>query len=262
MIIGKREEAKERRLVPEVIEDFFIKASPLTGLDLKAGKQRQRIYRLDKVPKLLWPIGEELEPRFGKLGKEYRLIVFDKDLLSENPTAEWVTPGHPLFEAVRLYTCRQVEDDLRRGAIFFDLYSPDPYRLDVYTATVNDGLGNDIHKRIFVVQTAMDGTVTIRQPTIFLDLIPSTTSVSIPDGKDLPGRDQPRANPIQSSFAAIPGGGRRTAGKGDQNNRGSYGDQPKRADGQAKPDPLRTGGEAASRGYFSTYCCQCKDGRG
>ena len=190
VIIGKREEAKERRLVPEVIEDFFIKASPLAGLSMKAGKQRQRIYRLDKVPRLLWPVGEELEPRFGKLGKDYRLIVFDKDLLSENPTAEWVTPGHPLFEAVRLYACRQVEDDLRRGAIFFDLYSTDPYRLDVYTATVNDGLGNDIHKRIFVVQTGMDGTVTVRQPTIFLDLIPTTTRVSIPDGKSLPGRDQ------------------------------------------------------------------------
>ena len=46
------------------------------------------------------PIGERLEPRFGKLGREYKNIVFDKQLLPQDPTLEWVTPGHPLFEAV------------------------------------------------------------------------------------------------------------------------------------------------------------------
>jgi hypothetical protein len=190
-ILGKSEEAKERRLVPEVIEDFFLKAAPLTGITVKEVKQTPHIYRTGgKVPRSLWPIGEAQEGQYGKLGKEYKQIVFDKALLAKDSTAEWVTPGHPLFEAVRRYALDKVEADLRRGAIFFDLYSKEPSRLDVYSAAVKDGRGNVIHRRIFVVQTDMTGTIAIRQPTIFLDLIPSTTEVSPPDGNGLPDRDQ------------------------------------------------------------------------
>jgi len=122
--------------------------------------------------------------------KEYKQIVFDKELLAKDSTAEWVTPGHPLFEAVRECALRKVQKDLRNGAIFFDLYSKEASRLDVYSAAVKDGRGNVIHKRIFVAQTDMSGAIVIRQPTIFLDLIPSMIEVSPPDGNGLPGRDQ------------------------------------------------------------------------
>jgi superfamily II DNA or RNA helicase len=190
-ILSKSEEAKEMRLVPEVIEDFFLKAAPLAGIALKETKQTPHIYRSSgKVPRSLWQIGEAHEGRYGKLGKEYKQIVFDKTLLARDSTAEWVTPGHPLFEAVRIYALQKVEEDLRKGAIFFDLYSKEPSRLDVYSAAVKDGRGNVIHRRIFVVQTDMAGTLAVRQPTIFLDLIPSTSEVKIPEGNGLPDRDQ------------------------------------------------------------------------
>ena len=188
-IVGKSEEAKERRLVPEVIEDFFIQAAPLAGLALKVART-SHIYRPGKVPRTLWPVGEELEGRFGKLGKEYKEIVFDKELLIKAPLSEWVTPGHPLFEAVRAYVLRRVEGEMRKGAVFFDLYSQDPYRLDVYSAAIKDGLGNVIHRRIFVVQTDSAGRITIRQPTIFLDLIPSAEQVPVPNLTGLPDQDQ------------------------------------------------------------------------
>jgi hypothetical protein len=172
-----------------VIEDFFIKAAPVAGLSLKAVKQDAHIYRPGKTPRILWPVGEEMEPRFGKLGREYKLIAFDKSLLPQDPAMEWVTPGHPLFEAVRTYAHRQAEDDLRRGAIFFDLYRREPYRLDVYSAAIKDGRGNAVHRRLFVVETSMDGSFTVRQPTIFLDLILPNAKAEIPDGSSLPGRD-------------------------------------------------------------------------
>jgi hypothetical protein len=116
-IVGKTAEAKERRLVPEVIEDFFVQARPLAGVfprDLAAGAaparkgdgidpptQAARVYRLGRTPRTLLRHGERLEPRFGRLGRAYKQIAFDKDALRDNPTLEWVTPGHPLFEAVR-----------------------------------------------------------------------------------------------------------------------------------------------------------------
>lgn len=189
-IVGKSEEAKERRLVPEVIEDFFTQAARLVGVSMKGLKQESHIYRLGRIPRTLWPIGEEQESRFGKLGKEYKQVVFDKDLLAGDPTMEWITPGHPLFEAIREYTRRHAEVDMRKGAVFFDLHSKDPYRLDVFRAAATDGAGKVVHRRLFVVQTGIDGTMAIRQPTIFLDLVPSSEKVSIPDGSGLPGQDK------------------------------------------------------------------------
>ena len=150
-IVGKSAEAKERRLVPEVIEDFFTQAAPISGLQPKESRENSHVYRLGKVPRNLWPVGERLEPRFGKLGREYKSIVFDKEQLKRDPTLEWVTPGHPLFEAVREDVTEHVRDDLQRGSIFYDLHHGQPYRLDVFAASIKDGRGHQLHRRLFVV---------------------------------------------------------------------------------------------------------------
>ncbi len=189
-IVGKSAEAKERRLVPEVVEGFFLNAGPLTGVSPKPVKAGAHTYRLGRVPRNLWPTGERLEPRFGKLGREYGNIVFDKALLQQDATLEWVTPGHPLFEVVREDVLGQVQEHLRRGAVFFDLHSQAPYRLDVFSASIRGGRGNVLSKRLFVVQTGMDGKTAIKQPTIFLDLTAAETPPEIPDDSALPDRNQ------------------------------------------------------------------------
>ena len=215
-ILGKSEEAKERRLVPEVIEDFFLKAAPLTGITLKEVKQTPHIYRLGgKVPRNLWPIGEALEGQFGKLGKEYKQIVFDKALLAKDSTSGMGDTGPSTIRGSQDCALRKVEEDLRSGAIFFDLYSKEPSRLDVYSAAVKDGRGNVIHRRIFVAQTDMAGTITIRQPTIFLDLIPSTAQASPPDGNGLPERDRIEQVSVQYGAVAFPARDKRPEDKGD-----------------------------------------------
>ncbi len=100
-ILGKSAEARERRLIPEIIEDFFTAAGPIAGVNPRPVQKDGHVYRVGKIPRTLAPIGERLEGRFGKLGREYQKIVFDKALLPADPTLGWVTPGHPLFEAVR-----------------------------------------------------------------------------------------------------------------------------------------------------------------
>lgn len=189
-IVGKSAEARERRLVPEVIEDFFLNAAPLTGLVPKPIKAGVHYYKIGRVPRNLWPVGERLEPRFGKLGREYGNISFDKELLKKDATLEWVTPGHALFEVVREDVLSHVLDHLKRGAVFFDVHSQAPYRLDVFSAAIRDGRGNVLNKRLFVVQTRMDGQLSIKQPTIFLDLAVSEKEVAVPDDNTLPDRHQ------------------------------------------------------------------------
>jgi superfamily II DNA or RNA helicase len=189
-IVGKSEEAKERRLVPEVIEEFFVQAAPLAGMTPRADRQQRHVYRLGRVPRLLWPYGARLEPRCGKLGREYKQIVFDKALLTLEPTLEWVTPGHPLFESLRAMVHDMVQSDLHRGAVFYDLHRPDPARLEVFSADIRDGRGHVLHKRLCVIQTTMDGTMTVRQPTVFLDLSLAPQGTPVPDSPARPGREQ------------------------------------------------------------------------
>ncbi|MEG3957480.1 DUF3883 domain-containing protein [Microcoleus sp. herbarium2] len=80
--------------MPEVIDNFFVQAAPISGIHPKETRQHQKVYRIGRVPRTLWPIGERLETRFGKLGHEYKKITFDKHELTDDPTLEWVTPGH------------------------------------------------------------------------------------------------------------------------------------------------------------------------
>src|SRR6266404_5235702 len=185
-ILGKSAEAKERRLVPEVVEDFFLQAAPVTGLYPKEIQKDKHIYRIGRIPRTLWPLGERLESRFGKLGREYKQAAFDKRFLTDDPTLEWITPGHALFECVREDVWERVQDDLARGTVFFDINTKQPGRLDVFSAAIRDGRGNVLHRRLFVVQTEMTGAMTVRQPTLFLDLVPAQQGSATPDDSSLP----------------------------------------------------------------------------
>src|SRR5262245_42701078 len=172
-IVGKSAEAKERRLVPEVIEQFFVAAAPESGVQAKPTAPNSHVYRVGKVPRNLIPIGDRQEARFGRLGREYGKIAFDKAVIPTDPTQEWVTPGHPLFEAVRSDVLDRAGDHLRRGAVFFDLHRDRPAVLDVFAASIKDGRGNTLHRRLFVVETAAGGEMALHEPTILHDVTPA-----------------------------------------------------------------------------------------
>ena len=99
-----------------------------------------------------------------------------------------MTPGHPLFEVVRADVRERVGDDLRRGAVFFDLHSAAPYRVDVFGASIKDGRGNTLHRRLFVMRSDPDGTLSVRQPTLLHDVIPAPKGTAMPASPGLPAR--------------------------------------------------------------------------
>ncbi|PDV97781.1 protein NO VEIN domain-containing protein [Candidatus Chloroploca asiatica] len=201
-IVGHTAEARERKLVPEVIRDFFLQASSVAGIQVRAvGRSASTdkprtgplgnpgsgpIYRVGRIPRTLVEIGEQQEARFGRLGREYKQIAFDQHALKDDATLEWVTPGHPLFEAVREDIRAQTQTDLQRGAIFFEFQRNMPARLDVFSASIVDGRRKELHCRLFVVETALDGTMNVRQPTLFLDLVPAPEGTAVPDDGGLP----------------------------------------------------------------------------
>ncbi len=202
-IVGKSAEAKERRLVPEVIQDFFTQAAPVAGVHPKETKDGSGVFRVGRVPRSLWPIGERLEPRFGKLGREYKNIVFDKLLLAKDPTNEWVTPGHPLFECVRDDLTAQATNDLQCGSVFYDLHCQVPYRLDFFAGSIKDGRDHQIHRRLFAVQAAAAGIMGIKQPTVLLDLALAPKGTAAPGTDGLPDRPTTEQFLIQNALTPL-----------------------------------------------------------
>jgi SNF2 family DNA or RNA helicase len=191
-LIAKKELAKERRLVPEVVQSFFLQAASLVGMS--PIQQKDRMLRIGKIPSALLISSRSLEPRFGALAREYRWVTFDKNFLEKDPTVEWVTPGHPLFEVVRQELLNRVRTDLEKGALFYNLTSATPVVLDVFEVSIEDGRGNTLHKRLFVTETTLEGKVEIRQPTVFLDLIPASRT----SNQQLPQSIQVGKNQIEA----------------------------------------------------------------
>jgi hypothetical protein len=134
-------------------------------------------------------VGDRLEHRFGRLAREYAKIVFDKMRLEIDPTLEWVTPGHPLFEVIRDETVERLADHRRRGAVFFDLHRQEPSLLDVFAASIKDGRGHTLHRRLFILETLQSGEMLVRQPTLLHDVTASPTKTPPPAwGATVPDR--------------------------------------------------------------------------
>jgi superfamily II DNA or RNA helicase len=182
-ITAKNAEAKERRLVPEVVRDFFVDAAPECGIAPKDVTNERKIYRLGRIPRSIVSLGDEAESRFGRIGRDYDRVIFDKNLLKTEATAEWVTPGHALFEAVRRHMLHVTDDDLRRGAVFYSLRHKEPTLVDVFAASVKDGNGNTLQRRLFCIATSQSGTMTAHEPTMFLDV------AAAPEGTKGPAED-------------------------------------------------------------------------
>ena len=90
-----------------------------------------------------------------ELAARYPRCSTDRDA-AQRHALEWVTPGHPLFEAVRRHAREQALEPLSRGATFHSLAHDAPARIDFYRARIVDGLGHVVHERVFAVELAGD----------------------------------------------------------------------------------------------------------
>ncbi|MFH8120437.1 MAG: helicase-related protein, partial [Candidatus Aenigmatarchaeota archaeon] len=145
------DKAKEYRLIPEYTEAFFKKAFSLAGGRLKIRKDG--FITVESIPYEIKVIAEEdsFKRKFGSLLKAYPKITFDKDVAGRNPDAEFVSFGHPLFEALLEYIDRTCNNELKKGGVFFDPeVKLDGYIL-FYEGEIIDGLGKVVGKKLFSI---------------------------------------------------------------------------------------------------------------
>ncbi|HEY66358.1 MAG TPA: DUF3883 domain-containing protein [Caldilineae bacterium] len=165
-------EAREHRLIPEYTEAFFKK-----GWDAVGGKYRERrdgFLAVESVPAAIRRIAEEdsFRRQFGSLLSRYPKVTFDRDVAFRHPEAEFVSFGHPLFEALLRWAEQHLREALHRGAVFTD---PDG-RLDgvllFYEGEITDGTGQIAGRRLLAFfADAAAGTIRPVNPALLWDLV-------------------------------------------------------------------------------------------
>lgn len=175
MLIERRAKAQERRVVPETIARFIKESAEIVPFPLQPVGNLAHTFDPGRTPPALRKYERDADWKLPPLVTRYPRISTDRDT-AENNNLEWVTPGHPLFEALRRNGLDVSRDSFAKGARFYSLEHPAPTRLDFYRARVVDGLGHVIHERLFVVELAQDGTPALRELDILGNLIPANSS--------------------------------------------------------------------------------------
>lgn len=178
------DQAREHRLIPEYTEAFFKKAMETAGGRWQTRQVKGRTYlSIESIPSPWRKAADENEfkHRYGVLLRRYPLVTFDKETAQHNPEAEFVTFGHPLFEAALAWVERDLSSALQQGAVFTD---PDG-RLDgvllFYQGEIRDGRDEIAGTRLFALfVNAQDNQIQPVNPAILWDLKegppPSSTS--------------------------------------------------------------------------------------
>lgn len=166
-----QERARENRLMPEYTADFFIRA--LARAEGRIRARQDGLHAVDSVPYPLRSIAKEdrFRKSFGQLGGPYNKITFDKRVGAKDQDAEFVTFGHPLFEAVLEWVSREFTADLQRGAVFTDTSGQLDGTVLFFEGAITDGTGRIAGKRLFSYYVGSDtGRAEHIPPTILWDL--------------------------------------------------------------------------------------------
>ncbi len=137
MLVERRARARERRVVPETIARFLRDAAPLVPLRLDVIPGLPHTFEPARTPASLRRYERESDWRLPELAPRYPRCSTDRETAQQH-TLEWVTPGHPLFEAIRRHARERALDPLARGATFHSLAHDAPARIDFYRARIPD----------------------------------------------------------------------------------------------------------------------------
>jgi len=179
MLVERNAQAKEHRMVPETIARFMREAAGLASLELRQLPKLNHAFEPGRTPGVLRRYEREVDWKLSAVADRYARITTDRGVAEEH-SLEWVTPGHPLFEAIRRHACHKTERHFASGACFYSLQHDAPARLDFYRARVVDGLGVVIHEKLFAVELSENSAPEKRELSALGNFTPARVPGSLP----------------------------------------------------------------------------------
>jgi superfamily II DNA or RNA helicase len=171
MLVERRAQAQERRIVPETVSRFFEGGAKELGLPLTPAHDLSRAFQVGRIPQAIRLAAQGRDWSLPPLDHSYHRICFEKTVQDRDARFEWITPGHPLFEAVRRAVWDVAHPHLRQGSVFYELNREQPSVVELYITAVADGTGHELNRRLFLIETCADGTRRLRDPHYMLDLL-------------------------------------------------------------------------------------------
>ena len=171
-VLGEQRKAKENRLVPEYIEEFFKRSSSV--LNIKLDKRQDEFWHIASVPFEIRNQPYEFKAKFGEIQREYSKISFDKETAFKGQ-AEFVAMGHPLLEAVVSMILTRNDQIAAEGAAFIDPEGRKNGIIWFFEAEIKDGKNEIAGKRLFAVYQELgngDLPISFVNPGILWDLKP------------------------------------------------------------------------------------------
>jgi superfamily II DNA or RNA helicase len=185
MLIERRARAQECRVVPETIARFIKEAAPLVPLTLRTFATLPYTFEPTATPPALRQYDKQPDWKAQAVAARYPRFSTDREVADEN-NLEWITPGHPLFEALRRHAVARSQDALAAGACFYSLEVASAVRVDFYRARIVDGLGHVVHERLFAVELGGDSSMRLSGPTVLGNLQPAPDPEYPPELAALP----------------------------------------------------------------------------
>jgi superfamily II DNA or RNA helicase len=179
MLIERRAKAQERRLVPETIARFLHDSASYVPFTLKPISNLPHTFDPARTPGVLRSYEAQPDWKLPALSTKYPRISTDREIAEKN-NLEWVTPGHPLLEALRRHDLNLAQEHFGKGACFYSLQHDSPARLDFYRARVVDGLGQVIHERLLAVEIGDNDKSQIQDPGILGNFMPTEPLKNLP----------------------------------------------------------------------------------
>jgi superfamily II DNA or RNA helicase len=185
MLIERRARAQERRVVPETIARFLREAAEFVPWTLKPVAGLPHTFDPARTPLALRQYEKATDWKLPALADRYPRFSTDRET-AEKHNLEWVTPGHPLFEAVRRHAFNRAAGEFKKGAVFYSLRHEQPARIDFYRARLVNGLGKVVHERLFAVELSLHDAPRLRELSLLSDLIPAAAPDALPPVVQLP----------------------------------------------------------------------------
>lgn len=185
MLIERKARAQEKRMVPETIARFIKECAQDVNLSLKPVNSMLHTFDPSQTPAGLKKYEREADWKIPELANRYPRLSTNREVADKH-NLEWVTPGHPLFEALRRHSLELGQEVFSTGACFHSLMHNTSARIDFYRARIVDGMGHVIHERLFSVELAEDGSCRLCEPDILGDMKPTAAPDSLPKVATLP----------------------------------------------------------------------------
>ena len=174
-ILGEQRKAKENRLVPEYVEEFFKRAALLLNIEME--KRSDGLWRIISVPFEIVNQPYDFKTKFGQVQRTYARITFDKEK-AFNTQSEFVAMGHPLLEAVVNTILTRYAQSAHDGATFIDPEGKKDGIIWFLDAEIKDGKNEVAGKKLFAIYQNKKNSFSFVNPAVLWDLKPRNVRVS------------------------------------------------------------------------------------